>query len=300
MIRPSLLYRPGRFTDLNGNRIDPLDNWQLQFHKAPHVIRLAAPGNGAGKTAMVGVEVDWWMQGDHPFQTDVPTHRERMCVWLCQKYQQWEMLRAKVEKWWTPGWSFRQAPHYCYTWEGKGKLFIITSETDWSTVQGIEPDLVALDETPPHALWVEMQKRRRGATKTRYIASATQTEGLTWMYSELYLPWKKYHEARGVTDEAQMMRRQLHRWDDPALADVPGIWVCPYGSHRDNPTATAQTWAEQLQHTAGSEIERQVRLYGGFRDFANSPVFSLENLERMKAGIEAGRTGAIVEIPEAA
>ena len=47
--RPSLGYRPGRLYDLDGKPIDERDNGQLQFHKAPHVFRFLAPGNGFGK-----------------------------------------------------------------------------------------------------------------------------------------------------------------------------------------------------------------------------------------------------------
>jgi hypothetical protein len=66
---------------------------------------------------------------------------------------------------------------------------------------------VVIDEEIPVQLWRELLKRRRGATRTRYCVAATATQGLTWTYTELYMPWKKYREDRGIIDEREMMRR---------------------------------------------------------------------------------------------
>jgi hypothetical protein len=80
-----------------------------------------------------------------------------------------------------------------------------------------------------------------------------------------------------------------------ALADTPGIWCWPKGGHRDNPTATAETWAFYLATTKGNKMEREVRLYGGFRDFAGTPVFDLDRLEEMRADLTKGVDGFVVE-----
>ena len=160
-------------------------------------------------------------------------------------------------------------------------------------MQGFEPDLVLVDEDIPASLWRELLKRRRGNTRTKYAIAATQTQGLTWMYHELYLPWRRVHEKLGILDEREMVRRQLHRFDDPALAHVPGIWCLPFGGHRDNPTATKETWAFYLATTTGHPAERHVRLYGGFRDFAGQPVFDPEQLEKMRRFLKPGQTGRI-------
>lgn len=298
--RPSDAYHPGRRLSIDGNPIDLIDNGQFQFHNAPHAIRQLAPGNGWGKTATVAVEVDWWGHRDHPYLKDIPA-RPRLMVWIAQKHQQWDLMRKKVEAWWPAGVvkSWVGSPRFAYTWPDGSTLSIITAETDWTTVQGIEPDLVIIDESIPVALWREMLKRRRGSTRTKFCISATATQGLDWMYYDVHLPWRKYHEANGITDEREMMRRQLHRWDDPALCDLPGIWCWPQGSHRDNPTATAETWAFYLKTTTGSPAERMVRLYGGFQSFSASPVFDPESVEKMKKFVDQGRKGVIKRKQEA-
>lgn len=295
--RPSRLYRPGRTHDLDGNPVPPERNMQLQFHKAPHVIRAMTPGNGSGKTGSLAVEVDWAMSGDHPWQRDfMQPAKPRTAIWLALKFSQWETMRPRVEKWWPRSVveSYNINEHR-YVWPDGSRLFIYTAESDWSNLQGIEIELVVGDENFPVAMWRELIKRRRGTTRTRYCIGATQTEGIGWMYTELYLPWRKFHEDRGILDEREMVVVQGHHWSEPGLENLPGLWVWPYGDHRDNPTATAETWAFYLATTGGSPAERMTRLYGGFRTFSSQPVFDPEAIEKMRGHILAGQKGCIVE-----
>lgn len=291
--RPSLNYRPGRSIDIEGRFVAEADNGQLQFHMAPHVFRFLAPGNGFGKTACVAVEVDWWVQGDHPWPAEIRTDRARLIVWACQKLQQWGQIRRDVEAWWTRGWTMTQNPFWRYRWPNGSEVFIITAEMRWEGIQGIQPDLVVVDEECPASLFEELVMRRRGRTRTRYCVSATATRGLQWPYNRYYKPWKAYHEKLGITDERDMMRRQLHRFEGSELADVPGIWFWPQGSHRDNPTATKQTWEFYLANTTGNPALRHVRLYGGYREFSGTPVFDPEALEQMRPAIQPGISGVI-------
>lgn len=300
--RPSYRYRPGRAKDLHGNPIAPEDNGQLQFHKAPHVIRSCAPGNGWGKTAVIAVEVDWWGHGDHPWPHEIPTDRPRQMVWIAQTYKQWELLRPRVEVWWPAAVreSWRGQPFFSYTWPDGSTLSVITAETAWATVQGIQPDLVAGDEEIPKALASEMLMRRRGSTKTRYVFNGTATQGMTWMYHDIYAKWRKFHERLGITSETEMMRRQLHDFGDvvPELRGVPGIWCWPRGSHAENPEATTATWAQQQANAriaAANAAQLEVRLHGGYRDFAGQPVFDLDAVEAMRASVRPGKIGRFIK-----
>jgi hypothetical protein len=209
-------------------------------------------------------------------------------------------MKKVIEPWWPRGVvaSWRGQPHFDYTWPDGSTLSVITSETHWTTVQGIEPDLVVGDEEIPPQLAREMRMRRRSNSRTRYVFNGTATQGISWVYRELYLPWKKFHEARGVMDEKEMMRAQLHDYGDvdPELAGLPGIWCWPQGGHYDNPTATKQTWAfYQAQLAHFSSAERAVRAHGGFRDFASTPVFDLDALEAMRVHLTEGIDGFFVE-----
>jgi hypothetical protein len=285
---PSDNYVPGR------EDRDPLDNGQLQFHKAPHVFRLLAPGNGFGKTTCAIVEADWWLQDSHPYQ-ETP-HRPTILVWICQKFQQFEIQKAKqLESWLTPGWSWNGQYHF-YQWPNGSRMFVISDDGDWGTVQGIELDLVISDEECDPRLWREMRQRRRAGSQTRYVVAATATKGLRWMYKDLYLPWKQYHEKRGLA-ERDAMRQQLHEYDDPELAGVPGIFCWPHGGLEDNPAASAADAALYRQVQWGSEAEAQVRRGGGFLDFAGQPVFNLMNLNAMRDHLLDGRAGVIELVP---
>lgn len=296
-VRPTTGYSPGRRTHLDGSPLADADNGQLQFHKAPHVFRIVAPGNGWGKTTVAAVEVDWWGHGDHPWQ-DMPRSRPRKILWVAQKYQQFEIQQSMLERWWPASvrasWNGQSKR---YTWPDGSEMWVVTAETDWLTIQGIEIDLVVIDEECGVELWRELLRRRRGNSKTRYVITATATQGLTWTYRELYKPWLAHHKAKGLS-ERQAMREQSHRYLDDALSDTPGIWCWPMGSHADNPTATPASWALYQQMSAGSEAERQVRLYGGFRDFTGSPVFHPDQLERMRQFIRRGQVGNIAERPK--
>lgn len=260
----------------------PHPHGQQQFHRAEHVFRICAPGNGWGKTAAIAAEVGYWIAGFCPILSP-DENRTRYPQWpriiniVVTKFDHWEKIRKDWEKFWPKGWSFNGQRHV-YTWPDGSQCFLISGEGDWKNEQGTNPDLIAFDETCPASLWRELRMRRRGQRKTRFIFAATQTQGLTWMYTDLYQPWLQWHAKRGYTED-MAVDVQGHEFDDPELAGVPGIWCWPYGGAGDNPANSAQDVALYRQATFGSDIEKAVRMQGGFRDFSGKPVFPLDRLE---------------------
>jgi hypothetical protein len=201
---PSLKYHPGREEDLDEKPVDEADNGQYQLHAAKHVFRICAPGNGWGKTTTAAVELDWWARAQHPYQ-DTP-QRSIVALWVCQKFQQFEVMKPKLEAWWPPsvGLSWH-GQHHRYLWPNGSACFIFTSESSWETLQGVEPDLVLIDEECDAGLWRELVRRRRPPVETRFLITATATQGLTWTYRDLYLPWLQFHAKLGM-DEQQARR----------------------------------------------------------------------------------------------
>lgn len=268
--QPRCNYEPGR-RDFN-----PLDRFQLQFHKAKHPIRAMFPGNGAGKTTVAGVEADYWLQHDHPYQ-ETPLWKIQV-VWVCLKFQQMDMIREQLEaNCFTAGYIWNDNKHK-YTWPHGDSLYVVSNDGDWASIQGVSPDLVVIDEECDIRLWREFTMRRRGKKQTKYVISATATKGKRWMYSEIYEPWLKYHQALNI-GEFDAMKRQLH----------PTRWVWPYGGIEDNPGARAGDivwYSDEL--ALASPAERQVRLKGGFKDFNASPVFDQPALELMDRVNSAG------------
>jgi hypothetical protein len=269
--RPSDFYRP----HLGGQR---------QFHRADSIVRCLFPGNGFGKTTAAGNEVNWWMTHSHPF---LKTPKWPVIViWCCETYKQFKILRTQLEAQAFDGRpTFNKVDHK-YTWPDGGQLFLVSGDSSWTAIQGINPDLVVFDEQPPEALWNEMKMRRRGMRKTKYVFAATATQGMTWMYRDLYLPWLKLHTDLGL-NEQQATRCQWH----------PRLWVWARGGITDNPGADAGDRDWYASQTFNSDAERAVRMGGGFADFSGQPVFDLSALERAKPLLEDGTNGRFVRVP---
>lgn len=259
---------------------------QRQFHAAPHIIRLLAPGNGWGKSTALAVEIGYWLDHAHPFQ-DTPEWPVQIFL-VIRKFEQWTKVRKLWERWWPSGWTFNGSSHV-YTFPDGATLHLISDETDWASEQGTNPDLIVIDETCPAALWGELRMRRRGVRKTRYVIGATQTQGLTWMYSELYLPWLNEHKAKGY-GVAEALRLQLHRYEG---MDTPGIFIWHVGGVECNPTASAEDKAFYGSARFASEAEKRVRMAGGFEDFAGTPVFNLDMLADGQHDIRPGESGVL-------
>lgn len=246
---------------------------QLRFHQSTHIVRALFPGNGAGKTTTMGVECDWWMQHRHPYQKvpDWPI----IVVWLTMKFQQFDLLREQLERRaFTRGWVWNEQKHR-YAWPNGSKLYVFSADAQWEDVQGVNPDLIAMDEEGPVKLWRELQMRRRGDKKTRFLIAATATKGLRWMHKDVYTPWLEHHTKLGLNED-QAMVQQKHEW----------IFCWPKGGLEDNPGSddVDKTWYNE-RVSYGSAAEKRVRTSGGFEDFNASPVFDEEDLQRLKAEV---------------
>lgn len=278
---------------VNGLKVQHPCHWytphtqgQEQFHASKHTIRCLFPGNGWGKTTAAGCEVAYWVEHYHPYQPESMPKWPVQILWFAQEFRQWELLRPQIEAECLPaGWNWNDQKHR-YEWGDGSMVWVISCDRDWTYIQGINPDLCVFDEQPPLKLWREMQMRRRGRRKTRYIFAATATEGESWMEKELWQPWQDAHKAVGI-DKAR--EQQLHEH----------IWIWDRGGIDSNPGAdeTDRKWYHQT--TWSSDEEKRVRLHGGFGRFNGRPVFSLEALSAMEARMDewdkvrgVGRTGS--------
>ena len=281
--RPSDAYVPGvpkRFPN-------EADRYQLQFHRSLHTVRCLVLGNGAGKTTVAGIECDWWCQGDHPHQVGIPKGPKQI-VWVCMKFQQMKLLREQLErKCFTRGWKYNENDHE-YKWPNGSTITIFSNDGDWEGIQGLNPDLVVIDEECDPRLWRELTMRRRGDKKTRFVISATATKGKRWMFSDLYKPWLDHHTAQGMTED-QAMRVQNHR----------DYWVWPKGGLLDNPANSEEDlrWYETALAFASPQ-EKQARLRGGFIDLSQSPVFDLASIDVIDVRAKAAGLRPIVGVLE--
>jgi hypothetical protein len=267
--RPSSMYIMGR------QDWPEKDRFQLQFHKSTHIIRGLFLGNGAGKTTVVGIEADYWLQHKHPYQEEQQVPKWPIQIlWVCQSFQQMGELRKQLEAdCLTSGHRYNETKHQ-YTWPNGGTLTIFSTDSDWENIQGIPIDLCVVDEECDPKHWTELTMRRRGKKKTRYIIAATATQGRRWMYHDIYVPWLEKHADAGLTED-EAMRQQLH----------PTIWCWAKGGLEDNPLSEHDTdgikWYEASLVRVNPNM-RKVRLKGGFASFNASPVFDIVAVERQQ------------------
>lgn len=262
---------------------------QLGFHQSKHTIRALCPGTGYGKTAAGAAEANAWVTHTNRWQKtpDWPIQ----ALWVAKDKRQFEKLRPQLEhESFSRPWVWRESSG-CYEWPGGDRMFVFSAEKDWTSIGGINPDLILCDEEPPSALWHELMFRRRGRRDTRFCIMATAVEGITWMHDEVYKPWLDFHATKGL-DEERAMRAQAHR----------DIWVWSRGGIDDNPVATAEQrrWYLEMATSAMSDNERHIRLHGGFRSWVGDPVFNeaaMDALERMAKEAEGkygpGRVGSL-------
>lgn len=240
---------------------EPKSEMQASLHATDKRLRAMFVGNRSGKSTGMAYEVQK--------QADTP---KSVMVWVCPQFKQWDALRPDFEER-----IFDRDAVYVHDdhvrWPNGSKCFIIPRERDWQFIQGINPDLVCIDEECPISLWRELRARGAGFRRTKYIIGATATSGdLTWMASDIYEVWLKWHAERGM-DEEQAMALQMH----------PEIWCWPIGGIEDNRALDDATKRYFLDLTWGSDKERRVRQRGGFIQWVGDAVFDFDDLDWLKA-----------------
>lgn len=235
----------------------PSSRMQESLHASRHRIRAMFVGNRSGKSIGMAREVQG--QADHP---------KSVIVWVCPQFKQFDALRADFEKI-----IFDADAEYVtddfYRWPNGSKCFIIPRERDWQFIQGINPDLVCIDEECPVSLYRELRARGAGLRDTRYLIGATATGGdITWMATDIYEVWARWHAERGMDEEAAM-KAQMH----------PEIWCWPRGGIADNRAMTPEKVAYFQGLSWSNDKERVVRNQGGFVQWIGDAVFDLEVME---------------------
>jgi len=264
----------------------PHEEGQRQALESDHIIRVLIPGNGFGKTTVMAADCDMLMQRSDPFKPhcmpvpDRPTH----AIWFCQKFQQFELMRPDLEQIWSAGWVWNATKHR-YTWPNGSSLYALSSDADWTAVQGVQIDAVYFDEHPDKKFWTEMMFRRRGSKKTRFMVAATMTQGVTWFVRDIIQPWEDHCRELGL-DHSEAIKLQPHH----------RIFVWDAGGISSNPAMSAEDLRHYEEAEGLSDKERRVRLSGGYADFSGDSVFSIEALDKMET-LE-GQHGSLVWIPD--
>ena len=236
----------------------------------------------------MAIDADMLMQRDDPFKPHMMPQPDRptTAVWFCQKYQQYEIMRPEMESLFTRGWKWKDQKKH-YEWPNGSRLFLLSSDSDWTAIQGIQLDMVYFDEQPDRKFWNEMMYRRRGKSKTRYMVAATMTQGITWFVTSVVKPWEQRMIELGLTAEEALARQPDKKY-----------FVWNVGGLMDNPSMTTDDVEHYESVSSASEKEREVRLKGGYADFAGASVFWLPSLKRMEEEASPGESGNIVFLPD--
>lgn len=270
----------------------PHENGQVQALSSAHKIRVMIPGNGWGKTTLMGVDLELLMQRNDPFKPQVMPRvlngydRPTTAIWFCQKYQQFEIMKPDLENLFTRGFNWNGSKNY-WIWPNGSRCFVLSSDSDWSAIQGVEIDAVYFDEHPDRKMWVEMMYRRRGQKKTRFTVAATMTMGMTWFVRDIVAPVEKHYLTQGHT-HTEHLEIQNH----------PTTFLWDRGGIVDNPAMDAED-VEHYSTVAGvSEKEMEVRVGGGYADFTGEAVFDRDAIKAMTEEVEAGENGALIFLPD--
>lgn len=247
---------------------------QDQFLRSAHPARVMVPGNGWGKTVIMGREANHWAHGDHPY-VQTPDPSKVLIYWFCEQFKQFDALRELLEaKCLTRHYTWNDQDH-SYTFGTGARMVVSSYDRPWTDIQGIPCDLMCFDEEPPLKLWREARRRRRTDRKTRFVIAATATQGESWMEAEIWKPWADKHKETGIgLDQAR--EKQAH----------PYFWVWDRGGIYNNPGADAEDIAEYESQTWSSDEEKRVRQHGGFGRFNGRPVFDLAALGVMEARMD--------------
>ena len=240
-------------------------------------INVLVPGNGFGKTTAMAHDFDCMARHD-PRWRDVPTWPVRG-IWFGKLEDQLDEIREQVrQEVFGPSVVFSDDQ---LRWPDGSTLSMhpANDTSAWKKWQGINPDWIGFDETPPRSLWREAMFRRRGKRNTRFVMGATQAEGITWAHADLFLPWRDWHKNLGI-DEFRAQRDQRH----------PDIWLWHEGGIDDNPGTTEEQRAFYRRQTERLPPKMaKVRLRGGFESWVGDPFFNEAAIERMRAKLEDGR-----------
>lgn len=179
--------------NVNGYR--PHERQQM-FHSSAARKRLFTGGNRSGKTVGGAVECVWWLMGKHPFlQTPRPPVRGRaISVDLLHGVEQ--IVKPEIARWLPPSALIDGSWDSSYDRELKkltllngSTLEFMSYEQDVEKFAGTSRHFIWFDEEPPRELYEENTMRLIDTQGSLWF-TMTPTEGMTWVYDEIYMAAK--------------------------------------------------------------------------------------------------------------
>lgn len=170
---------------------------QERFHSSLAKAKLYIGGNRSGKTVGGVVEDIYWAKGEHPNRPvpPAPTRGRLVCVDYPNGFEkivkpvlmQWIPPSLLINGSWLDSYNGRTRT---ITFANGSFLEIMSYDQELDAFAGASRHYTHFDEEPPSAIWTECRARLID-TGGSYWITMTPVEGMTWVYDQIYEPWKQ-------------------------------------------------------------------------------------------------------------
>jgi phage terminase large subunit-like protein len=169
---------------------------QQEFHASVARKRLFTGGNRSGKTVGGAVECVFWLMGNHPYlKTPRPPVRGRaVSVDLLHGVEQ--IVKPEIARWLPPSSLIEGSWEKSYDRETRilslqngSSLEFMSYEQDIEKFAGTSRHFIWFDEEPPREIYEENTMRLLDTGGSLWF-TMTPTEGMTWVYDEIYMAAK--------------------------------------------------------------------------------------------------------------
>lgn len=169
---------------------------QQQFHESTAHKKLYIGGNRSGKSTGGVVEDIFWAMGRHPFRSvPVPPIYGRVCtVDFIQGVD--KIILPEFARWVPPSFLRNGSFERSYdkllrtlTFDNGSIIEFMSYDQALEKFAGTARNFVHYDEEPPHHIYNECEARLIDFNGSSWI-TMTPTEGMTWVYQDLYLKGK--------------------------------------------------------------------------------------------------------------
>lgn len=195
---------------------------QLQFHSSTKKAKLWIGGNRGGKSVGGVVEDLWWATGRHPYRKTPlgpvfgrvigTSFIDGVQGILFPIFKRWIVPSDLINGSWED--SYNKAERLL-TLDNGSQLDFKSYDQDTVKHAGTSRDFIHFDEEPPKSIFDENMMRLVDTGGSWWI-TMTPVEGMTWVYSQLYEPWKsgKRHDLDVI---------QVSMSDNPHLSTTEKI-----------------------------------------------------------------------------
>jgi phage terminase large subunit-like protein len=183
---------------------------QFLFHKSTAKVILYIGGNRSGKTTGGAVEAIYRLGGRHPYKQVKPAPVYGRAHSVDFLYGCDKIILPEIQRWCPPSllvngsWEDSyDKNHRTLTFSNKSVLEFKSYEQDLDKFAGTSRDFNWYDEEPPRHIYNESQARLIDVNGDAFL-TMTPVDGMTWVYDEIYEPYKDSSDSNYLVIEIEM------------------------------------------------------------------------------------------------